>query len=746
MNDKINTLNILSQKEFSSASGAGRCGGKYEKNSRESLHISNMFLNFASSETKNDDSTLIKVLLLALFLAVGKGVAWAQVVAADDIQQLQKEMYRLYDKNDEEAFMDVTNRLKEAAQKAGDERTFYRAWSNQALYFANRQQRNRGQLTAKDMQQYALTHNDKYGIYSGTHVIATIQGMMGDYDEATENFTKAVDYLHKHFPNESAAVSLIELARISLTRRAPEQVCRYAEQALKEPNVSAMHRLNAWSMICLSKVDTAYYHVRNAEEYQKEFDYIYGEREKAKQAYGHDDSNGPIIDVWRKINDHQYEEALALCEKVRSPLFRINMQHLIYKRMGNYKKAYWVNLNYWKMRDSINAVRNNHLLMEMTAAMDLGRVELEAKELKLHNQQLRLDMAADELEHKRLEEEALMLTLKNRETELANATIRLENDSLESHNKSLQLSEYQSKMQAQEEKEHSHHILIAAAGAIALLLIAFLSFYLYRRQLAARRLQQAYHQLEDAYDQLEETTTAKERIESELRIARNIQMSMVPQTFPERSDLDLYGLMTPAKEVGGDLYDFLIIDNQLYFCVGDVSGKGVPASLFMAQAIRLFRALAKQRRKPKDIATRLNDELSENNDNGMFVTMFIGEADLTTGHLYFCNAGHNPPLIDGEFIDVESNAPIGLWSEADFVGEEADNIKGKLLFVYTDGLNEAEDHTQTQYGDERLQQLLRQMKGRTARQVVDTFSQMVATHRNGAEPNDDLTMLAIRCL
>jgi serine phosphatase RsbU (regulator of sigma subunit) len=252
--------------------------------------------------------------------------------------------------------------------------------------------------------------------------------------------------------------------------------------------------------------------------------------------------------------------------------------------------------------------------------------------------------------------------------------------------------------------------------------------------------------LEDAYDQLEETTTAKERIESELRIARNIQMSMVPQTFPKRSDLDLYGLMTPAKEVGGDLYDFLIIDNQLYFCVGDVSGKGVPASLFMAQAIRLFRALAKQRRKPKDIATRLNDELSENNDNGMFVTMFIGEADLTTGHLYFCNAGHNPPLIDGEFIDVESNAPIGLWPEADFVGEEADNIKGKLLFVYTDGLNEAEDHTQTQYGDERLQQLLRQMKGRTARQVVDTFSQMVATHRNGAEPNDDLTMLAIRCL
>ena len=223
-------------------------------------------------------------------------------------------------------------------------------------------------------------------------------------------------------------------------------------------------------------------------------------------------------------------------------------------------------------------------------------------------------------------------------------------------------------------------------------------------------------------------------------------MSMVPQTFPDRSDLDLYGLMTPAKEVGGDLYDFVIIDNQLYFCLGDVSGKGVPASLFMTQAIRQFRAMAKQRRKTSDIATRLNYELTENNDNGMFVTMFIGEADLTTGHLYFCNAGHNPPLLDGEFVDMQSNVPIGLWPGLAYEGEEIDNIRNKLLFIYTDGLNEAEDHTQEQYGDDRLQQMLHQMKTHTAKQVIDTLSQTVASHRNGAIPNDDLTMLAIRCL
>jgi len=689
---------------------------------------------------------MVRLALFVLFLVSGMGQTWAQSTSADDIQQLQKEMYQLYGKNDEAAFIDVTNRLKEAAQKAGDERTFYKAWANQALYFANHQQRNRGQLTAKDMQQYALTHDHKYGIYTGTHVMGTIQTMMADYEEGTHNFKKAISYLHEHFPNESAAVSWIELARISLTNRNVLQAIQDAEQALKEPNISAMHRLNAWSVICLSKVDTVYYHAKNAEEYQKEFDYVYGEREKAKKAYGRDDSSGPIIELWRKINDHQYDEALALCKELKSPLFRLDMLHLIYKRMGDYERAYLEQLRYWKMRDSVNNKRNNHLLMEMTAAMDLGRVELEAKELKLRNQQMRLDMAADELEHKQLEEEALMLTLKNRDAELANATMQLENDSLEANNKNLQLSEYQSKMQAQQEKEHSHHILIAAAGAIALIIIAFLCFDLYRRRLAARRLKQAYHQLEDAYGQLEETTTAKERIESELRIARDIQMSMVPHTFPQRNDLDLYAQMTLAKEVGGDLYDFLIIGSQLYFCVGDVSGKGVPASLFMAQAIRLFRAMAKEQRKPSDIATRLNNELTENNDNGMFVTMFIGEVDLTTGHLCFCNAGHNPPLLDGEFIDMESNAPIGLWPSLDYKGEEIGNIRNKLLFVYTDGLNEAENLAQEQYGDERLHQMLQQMKNDTARQVIDTFSRTVELHRNGAEPNDDLTMLAIRCL
>ena len=252
---------------------------------------------------------MAKRIVLILILMAASLPSWAQPAAANDIAELQKQMYQLYNKNDQAAFMDVTNRLKEAAQKAGDERTFYKAWANQALYFANRQQRNRGQLTAKDMQQHALNHDHKFGIYTGTHVMGTIQAMMGDYEEGTQNFKKAISYLHQNFPNESAAASWIEMARISLTMKRCQEAIRNAEQALKEPNVTAMHRLNAWSVICLSKSDTTIYRVRNAADYEREFNHAYAEREKAKRAYGRDDSSGPIIEVWRKINDHQYEEA-----------------------------------------------------------------------------------------------------------------------------------------------------------------------------------------------------------------------------------------------------------------------------------------------------------------------------------------------------------------------------------------------------------------------------------------------------
>ena len=222
-------------------------------------------------------------------------------------------------------------------------------------------------------------------------------------------------------------------------------------------------------------------------------------------------------------------------------------------------------------------------------------------------------------------------------------------------------------------------------------------------------------------------------------------MSMVPNIFPNHDGLDIYASMTPAKEVGGDLYGYLLQGDELYFCVGDVSGKGVPASLFMAQATRLFRTLAAQHMEPAEICTRMNDALTEDNEQGMFVTLFLGLVHLSTGQLDFCNAGHNPPVMGQppHFLNVESNAPIGLWPGIDFEGQTVSNIKGQAIFVYTDGLNEAENHQLQQFGDERLIEILSQGHFSTARQVVETLKTMIEQHRDGAEPNDDLTMLCL---
>ena len=287
---------------------------------------------------------------------------------------------------------------------------------------------------------------------------------------------------------------------------------------------------------------------------------------------------------------------------------------------------------------------------------------------------------------------------------------------------------------AQQQAELSQQRIIGLVVAIILLTLFFIIYTIVRRRAAKR---------------LTEMRAAQERIENELKIARDIQMSMVPSTFPNYDGLDMYASMSPAKEVGGDLYGYVLIGDKLYFALGDVSGKGVPASLFMAQATRLFRTLAAQQMMPAEICTRMNDALSgEDNESGMFVTFWIGLIDLTTGHLNFCNAGHNPPIIGGgdnhgEFLEMIPNAPIGLFPGLAYEGEEIDSIKGRPLFIYTDGLNEAENRQQEQFGDDRLLNILRNTHFNTAQQVIDTLKAEVEKHRDGAEPNDDLTMMCV---
>jgi sigma-B regulation protein RsbU (phosphoserine phosphatase) len=248
-------------------------------------------------------------------------------------------------------------------------------------------------------------------------------------------------------------------------------------------------------------------------------------------------------------------------------------------------------------------------------------------------------------------------------------------------------------------------------------------------------------------DELQRTTAKRERIESELQVARNIQRGMIPREFPSRAGVDLYGEMVPAKEVGGDLYDFFLQDGKLYFCIGDVSGKGIPASLLMAMTRTVFRVAVQKEPPVTEIARELNESLSADNDQLMFVTMLIGVIDLETGQMDFCNCGHNPPAIlrdQAVFVEVEPNVPLGITPGFKFTGQHVDDVRGIPILLYTDGLNEAENEAHEAFGNDRLLEVMGSAPFHDSEELVTRLGAAVKAHVGGAEPSDDLTMLCIQ--
>ena len=272
------------------------------------------------------------------------------------------------------------------------------------------------------------------------------------------------------------------------------------------------------------------------------------------------------------------------------------------------------------------------------------------------------------------------------------------------------------------------------------------------------------HQLRDSFEnmqhsltryvaELRDTTAQKASFESELNIAHNIQMSMLPKTFPpypERHDVDIYGSLTPAKGVGGDLFDFYIRDEKLFFCIGDVSGKGVPASLVMAVTRTLFRNVSSHVAEPQIILSAINSTIAQDNDTNMFVTLFIGVLDLHTGHVYYSNGGHDAPILIGSDVQVlpcDPNLPVGVMDGWEFTLQETDIPEGCTLFLFTDGLNEAEDISHAQFGDERIMQVAGQLAADGSLQpqrIIGSMTQAVHDFVGDAEQSDDLTMLAIQ--
>lgn len=254
-------------------------------------------------------------------------------------------------------------------------------------------------------------------------------------------------------------------------------------------------------------------------------------------------------------------------------------------------------------------------------------------------------------------------------------------------------------------------------------------------------------------EELKDTTAEKASIERDLRIASSIQMGMLPEDFPtkaERDDVQLYASLTPAKEVGGDLFDFYFRGNKLFFCIGDVSGKGVPASLFMAVTRSVFRTVSAHESKPDRIMSTINTTIADMNKTHMFVTLFVGVLDLSTGMLHYCNAGHDAPLLVGAGVGVlpcDPNIPVGFMPSWEYSLQEALIYEDTTIFLFTDGLTEAMNADHELFRMERVIDVATKalsMKEQEPHHFIEHMTNAVHEFVGDAEQSDDLTMMAIQ--
>lgn len=254
-------------------------------------------------------------------------------------------------------------------------------------------------------------------------------------------------------------------------------------------------------------------------------------------------------------------------------------------------------------------------------------------------------------------------------------------------------------------------------------------------------------------EKLKETTSQKASIERDLQVANNIQMGMMPKNFPsypDRDDVQIFASLTPAKEVGGDLFDFYFRDGRLFFCIGDVSGKGIPSSLFMAVTRSVFRSVSAHETMPDRIMTGINNSLAEMNESLLFVTLLVGVLDLSTGHLHYCNAGHDAPLLVGPDVSLlpcDANIPVGFDPSWKYTLQETQISTGTTIFLFTDGLTEAEDSNHAQFQMERINDVAAKALAKQQhepRQLIALMKDSVSHFVANAEQSDDLTMMAIQ--
>jgi sigma-B regulation protein RsbU (phosphoserine phosphatase) len=259
-------------------------------------------------------------------------------------------------------------------------------------------------------------------------------------------------------------------------------------------------------------------------------------------------------------------------------------------------------------------------------------------------------------------------------------------------------------------------------------------------------------ELKDYMNNLAKVTADKERIATELNVATQIQASMLPcifPPFPEVQAFDIYATMQPAKEVGGDFYDFFLVDNDHFaVVVADVSGKGVPAALFMVIAKTLIKTHVQNGEEPHTAITAVNAQLCETNDMGMFVTAFMGILEISTGRFTFVNAGHNPPVIrrngaSYEYLKARAGFVLAGMEGMKYKPQETSFKSGDRLYLYTDGVTEAVNKENELFGEERLVQVLNKTDDMSCMEMLPFIKNEIDTFADGAEQFDDITMLVL---
>jgi len=254
---------------------------------------------------------------------------------------------------------------------------------------------------------------------------------------------------------------------------------------------------------------------------------------------------------------------------------------------------------------------------------------------------------------------------------------------------------------------------------------------------------------------LHKANLEKERIGGELRVASQIQQNMLPQEELKDERLEVTGSLVPAKEVGGDLYDYFIRDEKLFFCIGDVSGKGAASAMMMAVVQTKFRDFSAHENSPARIMQNINVGCCQNNKTNMFVTLFIGVLDLPTGCLRYCDAGHDAPFVLSEKLRVKSeefataipvnpNLPVGVFDDFTYSMQETQIEPNSTIFLYTDGLTEAKNSQRKQFGLERVKEVLRNSNSHLPKEILEKVTVAVHSFVKDAEQSDDLTMMAIR--